>query len=481
MPYLLIVPILIYAVGDTLNAPLSLGPGLSLKNGTMYFLALILALRMAIRGGYKVELPTIQVCFVLLVAYAFISILVAGLLIRYDAYKIMDSAIVLKSTWIDYTVIFGLFFYGARSVKDSLFIMKAVVIAVTVANVISIASIEGFVNIPGVDTMLGEGGRMQGAFGGANGTAALVVCILPAYVAFAQASRGMWPLLWICGGLVSITMLLMTVSRGAMVAILIAYPLAAYNLRRYVSARQVLYCVGGLVILGAVAFAVVGPHFVTLFLERVVTESGASDLGALSSGRSDIWLRAIEKMMAYPVTLITGFGWNVYDTMGFFFVTHNYYLQLWFELGLVGLGSFVLLVWRTLSTVRAAVDRAPTQARGALMAFVFGFGAFLISLFFSNAGDQQWPYVWALVGVSLRMAIRALEHTGGRERDTARGPGRALAGGQMDTTERLAQWVEAPRSADSRRGSAATVAPECIRRQIAHIEARRARTASGIV
>jgi O-antigen ligase len=178
--------------------------------------------------------------------------------------------------------------------------------------------------------------------------------------------------------------------------------------------------------LGAICLALIGPHFVTLFLERVVTESGASDVGALSSGRSDIWLRAIEKMMAYPVTLITGFGWGVYDTMGFFFATHNYYLQLWFELGLVGLVSFLLLAWRTLATVRASVGRAPTQARGPLMAFVFGFGAFLISLFFAGAGEQC-PYVFAVAGASLRMAICARDQSASRERDMTRDPGKALA------------------------------------------------------
>jgi O-antigen ligase len=426
MPYLLILPIFIYAAGDTFNMSFGLGPGLSLKNGSMYFVALMLALRMAIRGGYKFELQTIHICFALLVAYASISLLVAGVLIHYYAYNMMDSAIALKTTLIDYTVIFALFFYGTRSVKDSLFVMKAVVVAITIANLISIASIEGFVNITGVDATPGESGRVSGPFGGSNGTAELIVCILPAYVAFAQASRGVWPLLWICGGLVSITMLLMTASRGGLLAILIAYPLAAYSLRKYVSARQVLYCIGGLVILAAVAFALVGPHFVTLFLERIITESGASDLGALSSGRSDVWLRAIEKMMEYPVTLITGFGWNVYYSMGFYWVPHNYYLQLYFELGLIGLVSFLVLAWRTLSTVRASVDSASPQARGPLMAFVFGFGALLITLLFSDL-RQPWPYVWALAGVSLRMAVYARDHAASTVREPARRGARVLA------------------------------------------------------
>jgi O-antigen ligase len=421
MAYLLILPILIYTVSDTLDLPLSLGPGLSLKNGAMYFLALILALRMAIRGGYKVQLLTIHVCFALLLAYAFISILVAGLLVRYDAYSIVESAITLKASLIDYAVIFGLFFYGTRNVKDSLIVMRAIVIAVTIANIITLASIEGLVNIAGVDTTPGEGqGRVAGQFGGANGTAALVVCILPALVAFAQASRGVWPVLWICGGLVSIIMILVTASRGAMLAVLIAYPWAAYSFRRYISTRQILFCVGGLGIAGAVSVAVVGPHFVTLFLERVVTESGAADVVAFSSGRSDIWLRAVAKMMAYPITLFTGFGWNAYGTFGFHFATHNYYLELWFELGVIGLLCFVILAWRTLATVRASVDRAPIQARGPLIAFVFGFGAYLISLCFSSAA-QPWPYVYALAGVCLRMAVSARDRAASDEREPDRG------------------------------------------------------------
>jgi len=404
MAYLLILPVLVYTLSDTLGLPLSLGPGLSLKNGVMYLLALILALRIAIRGGYKFEMQTVQVCFALLIAYAFISVLVAGLLIHYDSYKIVASAITLKTTLIDYAVIFGLYFYGTRSVKDSLFIMKAVVIAVTISNAISIGSIEGLINIPGVDTVPGESGRVQGAFGGSNETAALVVCILPLYVAFARARRGLWSLAWICGGLVSITMLLMNVSRGAMVAMLLAYPLAAYSFRKYISGRQVLLWVGGPVVLAGSAFSLVGLHFVTLFLARFVGESGATDVGALSSGRSGIWLRALEKMMSYPITLISGFGWNTYDTMAFHFATHNYYLLLWFEIGLVGLLTFLVLVWRILATVRASVSPAPTEARGPLIAFVFGFGAFLIALFFSGV-SQPWPYVWILAGVALRMAI----------------------------------------------------------------------------
>jgi O-antigen ligase len=206
----------------------------------------------------------------------------------------------------------------------------------------------------------------------------------------------------------AIAMLLMTVSRGAFLAMLIGYPWAAYVFRRYVPMRETLLWTGGLVALGAVILSLLGTHFVALLLERVVTESGTSDVGALSSGRSGFWVRALETMLTTPVTLITGFGWDVYDSMGFVYAPHNQYLSTWFELGLVGLGSFVLLLLYTLSTVRFAVDWAGPASRGYLMAFVFGFGAYLIVLFFGNM-SHAWTYVWAYAGVSLRMALIALQ------------------------------------------------------------------------
>jgi O-antigen ligase len=419
MRYLLTLPIIVYTIGDTFRLPLSLGPGLSLKNGILYLVGLMLALRMVLRGNFRFELPTIHICFAILIGYAISSMLIAGLTIGYDDYEVVDSAITLKSKLIDNAIILGLFFYGTRSIKDVLFLTKATVAAVTVANIICIASILGYLDLPDVAATPEEGGRVSGPFGHPNATAAVIAALIPAYVAIAQSSRGFWPLVWIAGAISSLAMLVMTASRGALVAMAVGYPAAAYVLRRYVSLRRGLLWAGAVVMLGAVVLSLLGTHFIALFLERIVTESGASDVGALSSGRSEFWTRAVGKMMATPVTLITGFGWNAYDTMGFPYAAHNQYLLEWFELGLVGVGTFVVLLFRTLSTVRSAIDGADPLSRGYLIAFVFGFGAFLIALLF---GDMvlPWTYVWAYAGVSLRLALITTE---ARTSATASSPG----------------------------------------------------------
>jgi O-antigen ligase len=408
MRYLLTLPIILYTIGDTFKLSLGIGPGLSLKNAAVALVGLMLALRMVVRGGYRLELPAIHFCFAILIAYAVCSMLVAGLIIRYEGYHVLDSAVNLKTTLIDQALILALFFYGTRTIKDGVFLTKVLVAAVTVANIICIASIEGHLDIEGVSATPEEGGRVSGPFGHPNGTAALIAAVIPAYVAIARSSGGAWPLVWIAGSTSAVAMLFMTASRGAFLGMLIGYPWAAYTFRRYLSSRQILLWTGASIVLGAVVLSLVGTQFVALFLERVVTESTASDVGALSSGRSDIWVRALEKMITTPITLITGFGWDAYDSMALHYGVHNQYFNFWFELGLVGLCSFVTLLLRTLFTVRSAVDGAAPASRGYLMAFVFGFVAFSITLFFGQM-FLPWVYVWAYAGMSLRMALLAVK------------------------------------------------------------------------
>ena len=426
MRYLLTLPIILYTVGDTFKLSLAIGPGLSLKNAAVLLVGLMLVLRMTVRGGYRLELPTIHICFAILIAYAVCSMLVAGLIIHYEDYQLAESAITLKTTLIDQALILALFFYGTSTIKDGVFLTKVLLAAVTVANIICIASIEGYLDIEGVSATPEEGGRVSGPFGHPNGTAALIAAVIPAYVAIARSSGGAWPLVWIAGSTSSVAMLFMTASRGAFLAMLIGYPWAAYTFRRYLSLRQILLWTGASVVLGAVVLSLVGTHFVALFLQRVVTESTASDVSALSSGRSDIWARALEKMMTTPVTLFTGFGWNTYDSMALHYSVHNQYFNFWFELGLVGLGSFVTLLLSTLFTVRSAVDGAGQPSRGYLMAFVFGFVAFSISLFFGSM-YQPWMYLWAYTGMSLRMALLVVKADTAASASSLRGEERPRA------------------------------------------------------
>jgi hypothetical protein len=94
----------------------------------------------------------------------------------------------------------------------------------TLGNVVGVFNI-GFTVI-GTEGNLA--GRVYGAFGHANETAALIVCLLPAYIATAQSGRRITALLWVLAGLTSGTLLILTGSRGALVSLALATILGSY-------------------------------------------------------------------------------------------------------------------------------------------------------------------------------------------------------------------------------------------------------------
>jgi O-antigen ligase len=106
--------------------------------------------------------------------------------------------------------------------------------------------------------------------------------------------------------------------------------------------------------------------------------------------------------------MITGFGWASYEVMGFFFAAHNHYLQLWFELGIVGLLSYLLLIRSLLIVARRSAEVAPHDAARHLIAFVYGIIALSGALVFSVI-YRPWLYVWMYAGLSMRLAVLATQ------------------------------------------------------------------------
>jgi O-antigen ligase len=408
MAYLLLLVVATFATTDILNIGLSLAPGLSAKNAVIYLVALCLAFRMVTRGGYRLQLPVIHLWFVVLIGYATVTWLVAGLIIHYQNYELIGGGIGLKNELIDYAIVFGLFFYGTRTISDGIMVTKALLIALTVANAIAIGNVEGIFKIGStvVGVQWAEAGRVFGTWGNANGTAALIICLLPAYAAVALARRGLSRFAWLLAAVPSAMMLVMTESRGAYVGILLGYGWALFSLRHYLSMRRVILWVGAAACFLALAAVLAGSQFVATLAQRLMDIGSATDIGQSSSGRTDIWAALLGRMMSAPSTLITGFGWNAYSIMGFSFAPHNHYLGLYFELGLIGLLSFVLLARQIVVVARSAIETGATTARPFLMAFVFGFSGLLVAIFFSQI-FRPWVYIWAYVGVSLRIAICA--------------------------------------------------------------------------
>jgi hypothetical protein len=147
-------------------------------------------------------------------------------------------------------------------------------------------------------------------------------------------------------------------------------------------------------------------EFKDLLYERLIGESQAVGVANLSSGRTEFWSEMLERMMAHPLTLLTGFGWDTYGTMGFLYQSHNYYLSLWFNLGLPGVILGIAPFFILLRVARRAIEDADPAYQPYLIAFVFTIIATLIAVFFVEL-FTPWPYFWAYAGLIMRIAVDA--------------------------------------------------------------------------
>jgi O-antigen ligase len=408
MRYLFALLIFFLTTIDVFGWTLSFAPGLSVKNAILYLIILALAARFVVRGGMRLELPKVLLWFGVLIAYATATWLVAGLLIRYKSYTLVSSGIDLKANLLDNAVVFALYLYGTRTLAEAKFLLKCLLMAITAANAIAIGNVAGLFEI-GVTTVGVEGnlaGRVFGAFGHANETAALIVCLLPAYVSAALSSGGVARLFWALAGAVSAALLIMTGSRGGFVGLALGIVLGSYVCHGIISWRRAAALAATLLAIAVPVLAVVSIKSGGILAERV--REMILSPGTSSDERVYIWLPILDKMMANPVTLITGFGWDAYDVMGFRYATHNYYLQLWFELGIIGLACYLMVIGQLLITARRAAERAPEETAHYLIAFIYGSFAMLAAVFFT-AITTPWLYIWAYIGLVMRMAVLALQ------------------------------------------------------------------------
>lgn len=407
MRYLLALLFVALIAGDVFGWTQSIAPGMSLKNAFLYLAALMLAARIVIRGGFKLEVPGIQLWFGVLIGYAILTWLTVGLLLHYQSYNLIATGIALKSQLVDDLVIFLLCLYGVQSVADVRFVIRWLLCALTCANVIAIGDIAGWFQI-GV-TMVGregaEAGRAMGAFGHANETAALIVCLLPAYAAVAITSRGATRVFWIAGALISASMMLMTGSRGAFVGLLLGGIFGWYTCRRLISFAKAVPLLVALVVLAVPVLLLVNLRFGSIFTDRVIEMF--QDPAIRSGDRTSIWMQGISRMMDHPLSLLTGFGWDAYSVMGFFYATHNYYLLLWFELGVIGVVSYLLIIQTAVVTARSAAAVASPELRAHLVAFIFGIYFVSVAMFFSLV-FKPWLYIWAYIGLAMRLAVIAM-------------------------------------------------------------------------
>jgi len=403
MPTILAIAALFLLTTDGFNKDLSLLPGLSAKNLMVYMLAVFVALRMVIGRQSIMVAGQIQAAFLMQILYAFITLMVAALIVEYPRYDLIAGGIKLKVALVDYYIFFLVFLFGVQTADDAMKVIKGLLIGALLANMATILDAMGYIDL---GLRIREDGRTAGAIGESNQYAAFIVMFLPATIAAAVAARGFWRMFWLGAALVNCFALVMTASRGGFMGLAMTCAVGAYLYRHLISYSRVMgWALAGLVLL--VIVVSLSPYG-GLLAERMIGQSSSLDVGEASSGRSDIWLTLLQKMFEYPVTFITGFGWDVYWSMPFMFSPHNHYLALWFNLGLVGLFTGIYLLVTVIGRARRASLQAKPPYRGQLIAFVLGAVGVCTAVFFVDL-YKPWNYFWMYGGLVMRLALSVSE------------------------------------------------------------------------
>jgi O-antigen ligase len=397
MPTILGFAALFLLATDALNLELSLAPGLSVKNLLIYMIFVILALRMVVGRGTIMVAGQIQAAFIAQIGYAVVTLLVAGLLIQYPHYDLMQSGIKLKSGLVDHYIFFLVCLFGAQTSEDAIKVIKGLLLGALFANALTILDAAGIINL---GFKIREDGRTTGAIGESNQYAAFIILFLPATIAAAVAAHGVRRLFWFGATLVGAMALVMTASRGGFVGLAMSCAVGAYLYRRFISFGRISGWVFGALIL--LVLVVTFSPYGNLLAERMIGTSGSIDPNTASSGRSEIWADALAVMFAHPASFVTGFGWDVYWSMPFQYSPHNHYLALWFNLGLPGLFLGTYLLFSVIARARRASAVASAPIRGQLIAFVLGATGVCTAVFFVDL-HNPWFYFWMYAGLVMRL------------------------------------------------------------------------------
>ncbi len=249
--------------------------------------------------------------------------------------------------------IYFLVLWMARGPRDRRHLTWAIVIGLLAESLITIAYGRN-----------GRGGRAIGSFGQPNELGGFLAMFTAFAVAQLPAARSLWTKLLLVGtGAAGGLALVMTVSRGAVLALVAA--LFYVGLR----SSRILTAVLLLVLLSSPLWA---PDYLKERMTGTQVTSESSDDVALEGSaqlRVDTWRAIMNVVSAHPLDGVgfsgleavlpdmgTAMGVEVKDT------AHNTFLRFLGEMGVLGLALFLLLLWRCWSLGHEAMRLAATPA-----------------------------------------------------------------------------------------------------------------------
>jgi len=397
-------------VEQMLDLELNFVRGLSLKNLYTYSLLGLMVLGALMRGRIVPCAPpyTVNIAFFLLLSYAGLSWYFAPQLNLWNLPYDRVEGFVAYKRLTDQYMLFLVFLLAARSRDDVVWLVRGMLACVALSSVVTLIDVYDIVDLGIIHER--EDGRVSGSMGESNQFGAFMVLFLPGILAMPFLSRGPKRVLWAVGAMASAVTLLLTVSRGALSAIVVGAVFGSLYLHRYIPRGQLTRGVMISIGLSVLVVAAVMLQYGDLLYERLYVKTQTEDMAGVSAGRSEIWIAALSALSQHPMSYLVGNGWNMYDNMRllgmYFYATHNTYLSFLFDLGLIGLCLYLALVFGVLRTARRGIAEMAPYQRTELAMFVIGFIGLLWAISFVNL-YKPWLLIWTYIGLMMRLALSA--------------------------------------------------------------------------
>lgn len=245
-------------------------------------------------------------------------------------------------------------------------------------------------------------------YAGVNGLAAFEAMVLSFLLGFFGFIKKWWTRILVAGMMATcVYCLLFTFSRGGYVALLAGMVVTGLFRSRW------LIAVALFIVLSWQSFLPVSVQ------ERInMTTEDVAEGQQLDSSAQDrlvLWHDALELFKRNPVT---GTGFDTYSSMGRvggYRDTHNYYVKVLAEMGIIGLLLYLSLLW-TMGQTGVALFRAASDPfwRGVALGFIAMMGSIVVANLFGDRWTYQQlnGYLWILLGCVIRgqMTIEEQAH-----------------------------------------------------------------------
>ena len=401
MRQFLLVFLFAILLGDImLNLNLSFMPGLSLKNAMLYvlFTMLVLEFLLSDRDMLRETWP-VHGAWGILIFYATFTWLAVVLLGLHREYDTAQSFIALKSQFADLFLFLLVYLYGPRDAEQSKRILKWIVGLLVLVNVITLID---FLNIPDLGIISERrDGRLTGPVQEVNQYGAILIFLIPVTAGLMLGSSGKLRFIYAIGSAMAVILLGLTVSRGSWVGLIAGGLFTVYLARDFLRRDAIVKGAVIALFIGTIAVVAVIAVNPEGFLKKF--DFSGADLNSLSSGRVDVWRRLLTMMSYWPVSFLTGYGWNAYRALiGIYGDPHNTYLLYWFNMGIIGLGLYLFIaIWVVRYSV-GSLRYVSESLKPLVIGFVMGFLSIHVAIFFV-AIYTPWLFIWAMTGTVLRV------------------------------------------------------------------------------